>query len=123
MRKVEEVEFLIFLKDIAKQTINIENLLNQNKNQNILHLEIDLEYPKESQELHNDCRLAPDEIEIKTEMLSEYQLKIADLNNIHHDNVKKLVSNFSDKEKYVIHYEDLQLYLILGLKQEKYVAY
>ena len=123
MRKVEEVEFLIFLKDIAKQTINIENLLNQNKNQNILHLEIDLEYPKESQELHNDCRLAPDEIEIKTEMLSEYQLKIADLNNIHHDNVKKLVFNFSDKEKYVIHYEDLQLYLILGLKQEKYVAY
>ena len=44
-------------------------------------------------------------------MLSEYQLKIADLYNIPIGNVKKLVPNFFDKEKYVIHYENLQLYL------------
>ena len=42
-------------------------------------LEVDLEYPKELHELHNDYPLAPDKIEIKREMLSEYQLKIADL--------------------------------------------
>ena len=34
-------------------------------------------------------------------------------------NVKKLVPNFFDKEKYVIHYENLQLYLRLGLKLNK----
>ena len=32
---------------------------------------------------------------------------------------KKLVSNFIDKEKYVIHYENLKLYLSLGLKLQK----
>ena len=82
-------------------------------------LEVDLEYPKELRELHNDYSLAPDRIEIKREMLSDYQLKIADLYNIPIGNVKKLVSDFFDKEKYVIHYENLQLYLRLGLKLKK----
>ena len=41
-------------------------------------LEVDLEYQKELQELYNDYPLAPDKIEIKREMLSEYQLKLAD---------------------------------------------
>ena len=44
-------------------------------------LEVDLEYPKELQELHNDYVLAPDKVEIKKEMLSECQLKIVDLRN------------------------------------------
>ena len=64
-------------------------------------LEVDLEYPKELRVLHNDCPLAPDKIEIKGEMLPEYQLKIANLYNIPIVNVKKLLSNFFDKEKYV----------------------
>ena len=51
-------------------------------------------------------------------MLSEYQLKIADLYNIPIDNVKKLVLNFFDKEKYALHYENL-LYLRLGLKLKR----
>ena len=77
-------------------------------------LEVDLEYPKELHKLHNDYPLAPDKIEIKREMLSEYQLKIVDLYNIPVGNVKKLLSNPVDKEKYVIHYENLKLYLRLG---------
>ena len=44
-------------------------------------------------------------------MLSNYQLKIADHYNIPIGNVKKLVPNFFDKEKYVIHYENLELKL------------
>ena len=64
-------------------------------------LEVDIEYSKELQELHNDYPLAPDKIEIKTEMRSEYQLKIADSYNTPIGNVKKLVSNFFDTEKYV----------------------
>ena len=50
-------------------------------------------------------------------MLStEHQLKIADLYNIPIGNVKKSVPNFFDKEKYVLFYENLHLYLRLGLK-------
>ena len=82
-------------------------------------LEVDLEYPKELRELHNDYPLAPDKIEIKKEMLFDYQLKISALYNIPIGNVKKLVPNFFDKEKYVIHYENLQLYLRLGLTLKK----
>ena len=52
-------------------------------------------------------------------MLSEYQLKIADLYNIPIGNVKKLAPNFFYKEKYVLHYENLQLYLRLELKLKK----
>ena len=49
-------------------------------------------------------------------MLSEYQLKIADLYNITISNVNKLVPNIFDKEKYVLHHENLQLCLKLRLK-------
>ena len=49
-------------------------------------------------------------------MVSEYQLKIADLHNIPIRDVRKIVPNFLDKERYVIHYENVQLYLRQGLK-------
>ena len=62
-------------------------------------LEVDLEYPKELRELHYDYPLAPYKIEIGREMLTEYQLKIADLYNTPTGNVKKLVPNFFDKER------------------------
>ena len=77
-------------------------------------LEVDLECPKELWELQNDYPLSRDKIQIKREMVSAYQLKIADLYNIPIGNVKKLVPNFFDKEKYVIYYENWKLYLSLG---------
>ena len=82
-------------------------------------LKVDLEYPKELYEIHNDYFLAPEKIEIKREMLSKYQLLNADFYNNFISNVKKLVPNFFDKEKYVFHQENLQLYLKLGLKLKK----
>ena len=42
-------------------------------------------------------------------MLSDYQLKITHLYNIPIGNIKKLVAKFFDKEKYLLHYENLQL--------------
>ena len=44
----------------------------------------------ELRESHNDYPLAPNKIEIKGEMLSEYQLKIAHFYNIPIGNVKKI---------------------------------
>ena len=86
-------------------------------------LEVDFKYPKELCALRDDYHVAPDKIEIKREMLSNYQLKIADFYNISIGNVKKLVPNFFDKEMYVLHYQNLQLYMRIGLKLKKYIAY
>ena len=85
-------------------------------------LEVDLEYSKELHKLH-DYPLASDKVEIKIEILSSYQLKIADFYNFAIGRVKKFVPNFFDKEKYVLHYENLQLYLRLGLELKKYIVY
>ena len=63
-------------------------------------LKVDLEYPKELCELHNDYPLAPDKIEIKKK-LSKYQLMITD---VPIGIVKKLVPNLFDKKKYVLNY-------------------
>ena len=51
-------------------------------------------------------------------MLPEYQLKIDDLCNIPIGNAKKLLPNFFDKEKYLIDYRNLQLYLRVGLNKK-----
>ena len=52
-------------------------------------LEVYLEYPKELHELHNDYPLSSDKIDIKREMLSGYQLKMADLMT----NLKVIISS------------------------------
>ena len=56
-------------------------------------------------------------------MLSKYQLFIDDFHNIPVGNVKKFVPNFLVKEKYVLYYENLQLYLRLELKLKKMCRY
>ena len=79
-------------------------------------LEVEVEYFKELCELYNDYPLAADKIEIKREILSIYQYKVPDFKTIPIGNVKKLVPNFFDKEKYLHHYENLWLYIRLRLK-------
>ena len=53
--------------------------------------------------------LAQDTIEIKRKMLSNYQLKIVGFYNIPIGAAKKLLSNFFEKEKYLLKYENLQM--------------
>ena len=48
---------------------------------------------------------------------------ISDFYKIPTSNIKKLGSNFFDKEKYLLHYANFQLYLSLGLKLKKYIVY
>ena len=59
-------------------------------------LEVDLEYPKELHDLHNDYPLAPEQIEV--------------------NKTKQLIPNLWNKKNYVIHYENLKQCLNLGLK-------
>jgi len=63
-------------------------------------LKVDLDYPDELHNFHNDYPLAPKNIKV---------------NKVH-----KLIPNLSNKKKYVVHYRNLQLYERLGLRITKY---
>ena len=79
-------------------------------------LEVDLKYPSELHDLHNDYPLAPEKLEISQNMLSKYCFDIANKYGIKIGGVNKLVPNLSNKSKYVVHYRNLQLYLSLEMK-------
>ena len=82
-------------------------------------LEVDLEYPDNLHELHNDYLLAPEKLAVSSDMLSKYCKEIADRYKIKVGDVKKLIPNLGNKTKYVLHYRNLQLYLSLGMKLTK----
>ena len=59
--------------------------------------EVDLEYPDELHELHNNFPLAPEKIAIFSDMLSNYCKKITDKYEIKVVDVKKLISHLGNK--------------------------
>ena len=62
-------------------------------------LEVDLEYPEELHDLHNEYPLAPESLNV--------------------GNVDKLIPNLMNKERYVLHRDNLLLYESLGIKIKK----
>ena len=72
-----------------------ENRHNLNKMPCIL--EVDLEYPENLHDLHNDYPLCPEKVKCK-------------------NGVEKLIPNLRDKTKYVLHYKNLIQCLDMGLK-------
>ena len=81
--------------------------------------EVDLEYPEELHDLHNDYPLAPEKVKVTNDMLSEYCKNISEKYGISTGLVSKLIPTLGNKEKYVLHYRNLQLYTYLGLKITK----
>ena len=79
-------------------------------------LEVDLKYCEELHDSHSDYPLAPEKLEISSDMLSKYCSDIANKYGIKVGGVNKLVPNLRDKIKYVVHYRNLQYYLSLGMK-------
>ena len=104
-------------KWINSEDFILENYKNNTKEGAIL--EVDLEYPEELHDLHNDYPLAPEKILITDNMLSKYCKDLKEKENISSGRVHKLVPNLKNKEKYVLHYKNLQLYLSLGMKLKK----
>ena len=91
------------------------NYVDQNSSYEYI-LEADLEYPEELHELHSNYPLAPEKLEIKHNMLSNYCTDNARKYDTKIGGVSKLVPNLGNKDKHVLHYKNLQLYLLLGMK-------
>ena len=79
-------------------------------------LEVDLQYPNELHYVHYDYPLAAEKLAISYDRLLNYSKKIADKYGIKNDDVEKLVPNLGNKSNYILHYRNLQLYLLLGMK-------
>ena len=82
-------------------------------------LEVDIEYPSELHDLHNDYPLASEKLEISQDVSSKYCSDIPNKYGIKIGGVNKLVPNLGNKRKYVVYYRNLQLYLSLGMKLSK----
>ena len=91
------------------------NSISKNNSHGCIY-EVDLEYPNELHELHNDYPLAPEKPEISRDMLSKYRSNIANKYRIKVGGINKLVSNLSNEGRYVLRYRNLQLYISLRMK-------
>ena len=78
-------------------------------------LEVDLKYPCELHELHNDYLLAPEKMRVSKDLLSDYCSSIAEKYDVKVGDVAKLIPNLRDKNCYMLHYRTLQLYRSLGM--------
>ena len=87
-------------------TLDIERVPDDSEQGYIL--EVDLRYPEELHDLHNDYPLAPERMKILPEMLSPYCQELSKDLNLGSAPVPKLVPNLEDKTNYVVHYRNLK---------------
>ena len=79
-----------------------------------LILDVDLGYPEELHEAHNAYPLALERMVVQKDWMSEYQHNLLDVGMAPTE-----VTSFFNKERYVLHYRNLQLYLSLGMRLTK----
>ena len=83
-------------------------------------LEVDIDYPANLHDLHNDFPLLPEKMSISQEKISPYSQSVLDVNNSKfHKNNKKLFGTLNGKKNYVIHIDNLKYAVKKGLKLVK----
>ena len=109
-RTVMSFEYLRYgdFKRLSEEEIKVFDLDSIPENSLIGYvLEVDLKYPEELHDTHNDYPLCPEKIEVSYDMLSKYCKDIVDRYGIKVGGVKKFIPNLSNKVKYSVHYKNL----------------
>ena len=81
-------------------------------------IQCSLDYPVALHDYHSDYPLAPVKKSIPYGMLSLAKM-ICDKHKLKMTNVEKLLATFEDKDFYILHYRNLELYVPLGLRVKK----
>ena len=102
-------------KWIDPEEIILDNY-HENSNKGII---LDLEYPEELHDLHNDYPCAPEKIIVTNDMLSPYCREIKNLHGNSSGTVSKLIPTLNKKTNYVLHYQNFKLYQSLGVRLTK----
>ena len=79
---------------------------------------MNLEYPEDLPEAHNAYPLAPERMVVQKSWMSDYQHNLLGV-GVAPTEVEKLVPNLRNKERYVLHYMNMKLYLLLGIRLKK----
>lgn len=82
-------------------------------------LQVDLEYPENLHEAHNDFPMIAEQLKVTADMLSKYNKELLEENKIKFTSQSKLCPNFYPKENYVCSLENLQFYLKHGVKLKR----
>ena len=80
-------------------------------------LEVDIDYLQQLHNAHNAYLLVPERLKVDKAWMSDYQQGLQ--HKMYGRGVEKLVPNLRDKTNYVLHYQNLQLYLQLGMRLKK----
>ena len=102
---------------------NTDDILKYNNEDHGYILEVDLHYPKELHDLHSDYPLAPENMKVSADMVSDFSKNIYshyhDGKQVRDENVKKLILSVRDKNNYVVHIRNLKYDLEKGLVLKK----
>ena len=93
------------LVKVNNETVN--RILNKSSNSlQGYFLEVDLDYPENLHDYHNDYPIAPEKIKLEDDMLSPYCLEIKKKYDIKSGDVNKLAPNLMSIKKYAVHYRN-----------------
>ena len=82
-------------------------------------IECDLEYTKELHILHNDYPLAPEKLIVQDDWLSPFCKNLKEKFDLASDKTNELIPTLFNKDKYVLHAKNFNLYTDLGVKLTK----
>ncbi len=104
-------------KFINKNDWDTTKILNINEEDEIQYrFVVDLEYPKELHDYHNDFCLAPERRQLREDELSPYQLSILHQREINHFKSEKLMNTLNNKYYYSVEGNELKNYIKKGMK-------
>ena len=81
-----------------KEINNFDLSLVEENSLNGYILKVNVKYPNELHDFHNDYPLAPEKLKVNNDMLSEYSFNIASNYGIKVGEVNKLIPNLSNKK-------------------------